>query len=99
VLKSSLGLKNELYFSKDFHREGLPLLVSSLLLRKRNLGQIDLGRLNKDQMGWIVEIGEVKSSQTGVEQMELFQRKRLFSAQNFLSGLFGHRTKFIRLIK
>lgn len=96
--KSTSGLRNEMLSSKSFHAEGIPLLVSPLLLRKRDLGQIDLSRLNKDKSGWLVEIGEVKSSEIGVEMMERFQKKRLLSAQNFLSGLFGHRTKLIRLI-
>ena len=86
------GLHTELKVSIDFHQKGVPLLVSSTLLRSRSLGQIDLARITYDREGWMIEIGEVKSSQMGVEQMERSQRKRLYSAQNFLAGLFGHRT-------
>jgi hypothetical protein len=69
-----------------------------LLLRSRNLGQLDLGRIRKDQSGWIIEIGEVKSSELGGAQMERQQRQRIGLAQNFLAGLFGHRTKLIQMI-
>ena len=93
VLKNSSGLKNEIELSLTFHATGIPLLVSPALLRLRNLGQIDLARLKKDQQGWMVEIGEVKSSVIGEEQMERFQKKRLYSTQHFLAGLFGYRTK------
>lgn len=97
--RKSSGLNNELSQSKTYHQEGIPLLVSPLLLRKRELGQIDLARVTKDRTGnWLIEIGEVKSSEIGVEMMVRSQRKRLFSAQIFLSGLFGHRSKLIRLI-
>jgi hypothetical protein len=98
VLKNSSGSENELRFSKEFHREGLPLLVSPMLLRLRDLGQIDIARLKKDKDGWLLEIGEVKSSVQGLEQMERSQKKRLLSAQKFLSGLFGYRSRLIRLV-
>lgn len=93
------GLELEREFSREFHQEGIPLLVSPSLLRSRNLGQVDLSRLKKDREGWVIEVGEVKSSQVGEEQMLRFQRQRIFSAQNFLSAIFGHRTKLLRLIK
>src|SRR5687768_12976102 len=70
VLKSSSGLKLEIAHSLNFHHEkSVPLLVSSALLRKRFLGQIDLARLVKDRAGWLLEIGEVKSSDVGVEML------------------------------
>lgn len=95
----SSGLANEKKFSREFHQEGIPLLVSPALLRSRDLGQIDLARIKKDREGWILEIGEVKSSMVGEEQMERFQKRRLFSSQRFLAGLFGHRTKLVSMIK
>jgi len=70
-----------------------------MLLRLRNLGQIDLARLKKDGEEWVVEIGEVKSSTVGEEQMEKSQKRRLFFSQHFLAGLFGHPTKLVRMIK
>lgn len=99
VSKNSSGHKLEIEFSKDFHSEGLPLLVSPALLRSRDLGQIDLARLKKDKEGWVVEVGEVKSSELGVEQMVKSQMRRLFASQKFLASVFGHRTKLVRLVK
>src|SRR3989344_4971378 len=93
------GLQTELFFSQEFHATGLPLLVSSTLLRSRHLGQIDLARLCKDKQGWIIEIGEVKSSQMGEQQMEKNQKIRLWNSQKFLASLFGHRTKLLRMTK
>ncbi|WP_408096765.1 hypothetical protein ACJVC5_17145 [Peredibacter sp. HCB2-198] len=65
----------------------------------RNLGQLDLARIKKDREGWMVEVGEVKSSEIGQEMMERFQKNRIRSAQNFLSGIFGTRAKLISLVK
>lgn len=96
-LRNSSGLKQEISISKNFHGEGIPLLISPLLLRNRNLGQIDVARMKKDNGGWLLEIAEVKSSEMGIAQMELFQKKRLYSSQHFLAGLFGCRTKLISL--
>lgn len=99
VLKNSPGQKAEIKASMSFHLEGMPLLVSSQLLRKRFLGQIDIARLRKDREGWIIEVGEVKSSEVGVKQMEIRQVSRIISSQNFLAGIFGFRTKLIRIIQ
>lgn len=93
------GLELEKQFSSEFHRAGVILLVSPTLLRSRDLGQIDLARLIRDQAGWLIEIGEVKSSAQGLEQMERSQKKRLFSSQRFLSGIFGHRSRLIAMSK
>ena len=99
ALKSSLGLNAEISFSKTFHAEGTPLLVSHQLLRSRDLGQIDLARVRKDRGGeWLLEIGEVKSSIIGSEMMIRGQRARLFGSQKFLSGIFGFPSRLIRLI-
>ena len=98
VLKNSSGLRNEIKCSRPFHDEGLPLLISPILLRDRNIGQIDLARLNKDSEGWIIEIGEVKSSELGQLQMARFQKDRLSASQRFLSGVFGFRGKLVCLI-
>lgn len=61
------------------------------------MGQIDLSRLKKDREGWLIEIAEVKSSSIGHENFFRGQRSRLFQSANFLSGIFGHRSKFILL--
>lgn len=99
VLKSSSGLNEELFFSRDFHSDGVPLLISPLLLRGRDLGQIDLARMKKTKGGWIIEVGEVKSSQVGAEGMERFQKQRIFSSQRFLSGIFGVASRLVFLIR
>lgn len=97
--KSTSGLKNELFFSLAFHSVGCPLLVSPQLLRTRSLGQIDLARIIKDQHGWLIEIGEVKSSTIGEEFFHRHQKIRLTASQKFLSGLFGHRSRLTSLLK
>jgi hypothetical protein len=99
VLKSSSGLKNEIHFSVSFHSQGIPLLVSPTLLRSRNLGQIDLARFMKSQKSWVLELGEVKSSALGLEQMGRSQKKRLLNSLHFLGGLFGHEAKLSVLKK
>lgn len=96
---SSLGIKSEIFCSIEFHEVGIPLLVSSVLLRLRDLGQIDLARLKKDQLDWVLEIAEVKSSEMGKLQMEKNQKIRLMHTQKFLSSLLGHRTKLICMTK
>ena len=95
ALRNTSGLKNEILFSRTFHSEGCPLLVSPLILRTRNLGQIDLARVRKDKNDWILEIAEVKSSLIGQEQFLRSQKMRLISAQKFLSGIFGFKSKLI----
>jgi hypothetical protein len=80
--------------SLEFHAEGIPLLISPQLLRSRELGQLDLVRMKKKN-GWVIEIAEVKSSVTGVLALERGQRKRIISAGNFLSAIFGAPTKLI----
>lgn len=61
------------------------------------MGQIDLARLSKDRTGWLIEVAEVKSSEVGKEAVIFGQRSRLFSSVKFLSGIFGHRSKFVLL--
>lgn len=100
ALKNSLALQLELEISKEFHSEGIPLLVSPKLLRARFMGQLDVVRLKKNRSGeWIIEAGEVKSSDTGAEALLRGQRHRLLSAINFLSGIFGYSAKLILLKK
>ncbi len=95
VSESSSGLKEEILASIDFHSKGIPLLVSSQILRSREMGQIDLGRIKKDEVGWVIEVLEVKSSLLGEEMLLRGQRKRLCASMNFLSGIFGSRVKFL----
>lgn len=53
--------------------------------------------MKKDKEGWLLEIGEVKSSGIGEAGSQLTQIGRLFSSQCFLAGLLGCRTKLISL--
>lgn len=100
ALKNSLALQLEIDFSKTFHAGGIPLLVSPKLLRSRFMGQLDVARFRKNRDGsWIIEVGEVKSSETGTEMLLRGQRKRLLSAINFLAGIFGYSAKLILLKK
>jgi hypothetical protein len=91
------GLKLEQEFSRQFHSQGVPVLVSPALLRERQLGQLDLVSLNKTRGGWILEVGEVKSSMLGLENMQRAQLNRIRCAQNFLAGIFGVHTRLQRL--
>lgn len=94
-----MGLSLELERSREFHSEGIPLLVSPQLLRTRDLGQLDLARLRKVKEEWRIEIAEVKSSQTGMVAILRGQRRRILSAANFLSGIFGYPAVFKVLTK
>lgn len=91
------GQKLELQHSLKFHAEGIPLLISPDLLRKRDLGQLDLSRMQKKD-SWVIEIAEVKSSSVGEDAFIRNQRRRIVSAGKFLSGIFGAPVKFIRLV-
>ncbi|HXH29620.1 MAG TPA: hypothetical protein VNJ01_02295 [Bacteriovoracaceae bacterium] len=74
------------------------MLLSSQLLRSRNLGQIDLSKLTRLQDEWIIEIVEVKSSQLGAASMERIQKLRLQDSQRFVSAVFGLRSKLMNLV-
>jgi hypothetical protein len=85
--------------SIPFHSEGCPLLVSSALLRSRDMGQVDLSRLRKVHGNWVIEIAEVKSSLLGGEMFLRGQRGRLHSSQKFLSGILGYPSRLVCLLK
>lgn len=94
VLKNtSSGESVEKKISLSFHQEGLPLLVSPVVLRSRGLGQIDLARFVKGPE-MVLEICEVKSSKLGSQSMRE-QRRRLLQASAFLASVFGKTIKFI----
>lgn len=96
-LKNTSGLKAELVHSTEFHKLGLPLLVSQALLRSRGLGQIDLGRMIKDRDGWVVEVAEVKSKNKGILMMGHHQKQRLRYSLKFIAALMGCRGKLVLL--
>jgi hypothetical protein len=97
VLKNTSGLKAELAHSTEFHKLGLPLLISQALLRSRGLGQIDLGRMIKDRDGWVVEVAEVKSQDKGILMMGHQQKQRLRYSLKFITALLGCRGKLVLL--
>ena len=69
-------------FSKNFHKNGVPFLVSPLLLRSQNLGQIDVALLEKNSSKlWFVRIVELKSCQALSKRQYL----RLKKTQDYLS--------------
>lgn len=95
-----MGLQAELDISKKFHAEGIPLLVSSKLLRSRMMGQIDVARMKKNREGeWIIEVGEVKSSETGSQMLLRGQASRIRATVNFISGIFGSSSCLVILKK
>jgi len=63
------------------------------------MGQIDLSRIRRAHGEWIIEMAEVKSSQTGGEMFLRGQRGRLLSSQKFLSEIFGYSSRFVCLLK
>ena len=70
--------------SKYFHRECVAFLVSSLILRSKNLGQIDVAYLERDlSKTWVLKILETKSS----VYPSRAQLIRLRGTQDYLSRL------------
>lgn len=70
--------------SKYFHRECVPALVSSLILREQNLGQIDVAYLERDyKKSWVLKIVETKSS----IYPSRHQMQRLRRTQDYLSRI------------
>ncbi len=68
--------------SFDLHHLGVPALISSLVLRSQNLGQVDVAYLQKSfSKSWVLYLIEVKSSQYPT----VFQMKRLRRTQDYLS--------------
>lgn len=84
--------------SKYYHQKYLPLLVSSKLLRKLNLGQIDLSYFQKSHE-WKLIIVEIKS-QCGPSRT---QERRLRDSSEYLSRIFNIMTilevKFCKNVK
>lgn len=68
--------------SKFFHQKGVPALISSLVLRSQNLGQIDIAYLEKNhKKTWVLKIIETKSS-VYPDRKQVF---RLLKTQDYLS--------------
>ncbi len=79
------GISLEKKVGKVFHSEGVPVLVSSQVLRSLNAGQIDLCRIRKVAHESFLELAEVKAS----ERLKYGQKKRLDRASDYLSKLFS----------
>lgn len=77
-------------FSLEFHRQGIPLLISSLVLRSRGAGQVDLGRLEKKMGQCWIHLLEIKAGQN----VSLRQKNRLKKSGQFLGCLLGFQVKF-----
>ena len=80
--KQNKGEELECFFSRKIHgkKEQVPLLVSSLLLRRYGAGQVDIGIIMKN----IIMLYEVKTS--GFVSWK--QIKRLNKACELLSHIF-----------
>lgn len=72
----------EAQVSRHFHCNSIPTLVSSLILREKNLGQIDIAYLEKKaNKTWVLKIIETKSSLYPSRN----QMQRLRGTQDYLS--------------
>ncbi|MBC7714991.1 MAG: hypothetical protein H7177_16715 [Rhizobacter sp.] len=68
--------------SISFHKMGVPALVSPMVLRSHNLGQIDIAFLERrTDKTWVLNIIETKSS----HYPSVHQMKRLRKTQDYLS--------------
>ena len=68
--------------SRLLHKKGVPTLVSPMVLRSLNLGQIDVAYLEKSQnKTWVLRITESKTS----VYPSVHQMKRLRKTQDYLS--------------
>ncbi|MDO9184165.1 MAG: hypothetical protein Q7U04_17255 [Bacteriovorax sp.] len=83
------GDKHEKDFSVYVHKNYLPVLVSSVLLRSLDAGQVDVAGLLKVNQSWVLSIFEVKSSQFPSS----LQWRRLRKSQDYLSKILDISTK------
>lgn len=80
----------EAQVSREFHEKGVPALVSSLVLRAQNLGQIDIAYLERTaKKTWVLKIIETKSS-VYPARSQLF---RLLKTQDYLSRVLDVESK------
>ena len=76
--------------SEVLHRSGVPALISSLVLRSQNLGQIDVAYLEKNkQKAWVLKIIETKTSMMPSRA----QMARLLKTQDYLSRVLDIESK------
>jgi len=73
-----------------FHKKGVPVLVSGLMLRSYDLGQVDICYLERSQQkSWVLKIIEVKSSVYPGK----IQLRRLLKSQDYLSRVLDLESK------
>lgn len=84
------GDMHESQTSSFYHKRCVPALVSSLVLRSKNLGQIDIAYLEKNKnKSWVLVILETKSSLYPSRH----QLIRLRRTQDYLSRLLEMESK------
>ena len=90
---TSKGEKFELTFSEVFHSSGVPMLVSSLVLRSQSMGQCDLVRFlpSKKQ----IEVMELKHFKQHELCLSHIQKLRLTRTCQYLSLLMNTPTILI----
>ncbi|MGZ3790108.1 MAG: hypothetical protein ACXVLQ_16345 [Bacteriovorax sp.] len=75
------GDKFEKDFSLEIHQIQRPVLISSLLLRSINAGQVDVAGLTRKKSEWLLHLYEVKTGHGPAGE----QWRRLLRAQDYLS--------------
>ena len=84
MLSQKLGNDSESAFTKTFHQSGMPVLLSSLVLRARGCGQVDCAKLEFKGQHKILKLQEVKTNQW----VSRTQRARLNRSAEFLAKIF-----------
>lgn len=85
MLAQRLGNDIESEFTKTYHQLGIPVLISSLVLRSRGCGQVDCARLEIQNEHRMLRLQEIKTNQW----VSPVQRGRLNRSAEFLSQIFG----------
>jgi hypothetical protein len=78
----SKGFKQELKHSTVIHAEGVPVLISSKLLRKNGCGQVDLAVFKQGAL----HLFEVKSNSVSAANLHHRQKMRLLNSARLLSS-------------
>lgn len=79
------GIKAELKASYQLHQRYLPFIISPVILRNRNCGQIDLAHFTSEKL----YLFEIKSRNLGKQQICPRQRGRLLRSVQFLGLVFN----------
>lgn len=85
--------KLESTYSYFVHDQNTPLLISSSLLRKRNMGQIDVSWISKEYL----YVAECKSGHYLYHTISKTQLKRLKNSLHFLASLFNKSAKLLEV--